>query len=908
MEDMEAVASTRGRGARAGSRHILLPLLVLQALQALQPARAQPPPPAACPPEHDIWVKMTALMPATLAPHYRVFMYSSPGNAVTAECYNRCRESGDCRAFLVDHARSACFRVSHQSPVSWDQPGDTPVAAAPASTYFERACLNVRGSRCASRAWAAERVPGYELVGWDRLTIASPVSRTECLQECIKPHDGWECRSARWDSRTGACYLSAEDRRSQPDSFRAGPWGVEYLENECAEPPASASSCAYQEFANVSMVIADLQITGLDREQCQARCEAETNFRCRGFSLRPPVPGRGAAWTCVLHGDDTISAGPSALYPLPGALYAERAACIDLRVSCSRRHMTVTLQSAGPFQGRLFVLGRSDLCGAEGRGSTSTSLTLPLDPDPDPARLPGPGPGVNDRCGLRLARAFGRGDGDANRTLVSAVVVVQRNPIIQTRGDRAVRVGCILAGEDGPPQNLTLGASIAVANPEVDNNGTAVLNVSSSAPTVRLRITDLSGREQPLHETQLGDTLQLRIDVTPDTSPWGVRATHLVASSADGQDSYLLLDSRGCPPDPHTFPGLRPVEPGARSLAATFRAFKFPSSALVRFGLKVHFCRGGCAPVNCGAGIASSGRRRRAGAGPATSTPAVPEDVDYPMQLAIVVHTPRVLAANAGASASGIITIDSVNQSDGRVEEMVCMTGGALVGLAAGALLLQAVILVVCCVGARRHIASHEKQMQAYTNPAWSAASIEDRRKLVIMKMCGSSATSHGHIDIGYQNILHPIETQHLLTSHKLRLKSERKSAKIPSTNAETQQSLLTAPAAMPSQSLPVLYAVERLLVGNIVHEDEAHGAPVMAAAQPRSPWPALVPRRAAGVWGALAARAVRARGVAWRGWGGAGAGPGRRGEGGSRPGGDAEPAAPAPPTRLRHEACAPRA
>ena len=64
--------------------------------------------------------------------------------------------------------------------------------------------------------------------------------------------------------------------------------------------------------------------------------------------------------------------------------------------------MTVTLQSAAPFMGRLFVMGRSEYCGAEGRGATLTSLTVPLDPDP---RLPGPG--VNDRCGLRLARAFG---------------------------------------------------------------------------------------------------------------------------------------------------------------------------------------------------------------------------------------------------------------------------------------------------------------------------------------------------------------------------------------------------------------------------------------------------------------------------------------------------------------------
>lgn len=76
--------------------------------------------------------------------------------------------------------------------------------------------------------------------------------------------------------------------------------------------------------------------------------------------------------------------------------------------------MTVTLQSGAPFQGRLFVMGRSDFCGAEGRGATSTSLTLPL--DPNPPRLPGPD--VNDRCGLRLARAFG----DINRSVSEAQI------------------------------------------------------------------------------------------------------------------------------------------------------------------------------------------------------------------------------------------------------------------------------------------------------------------------------------------------------------------------------------------------------------------------------------------------------------------------------------------------------
>lgn len=87
--------------------------------------------------------------------------------------------------------------------------------------------------------------------------------------------------------------------------------------------------------------------------------------------------------------------------------------------------MTVTLQSAGPFQGRLFVMGRSDYCGAEGRGATSTSLTLPLDPDPPKLAGAGLGPGVNERCGLRLARAFG----ETNRYVSLVFVGQSLNPV-----------------------------------------------------------------------------------------------------------------------------------------------------------------------------------------------------------------------------------------------------------------------------------------------------------------------------------------------------------------------------------------------------------------------------------------------------------------------------------------------
>jgi len=160
--------------------------------------------------------------------------------------------------------------------------------------------------------------------------------------------------------------------------------------------------------------------------------------------------------------------------------------------------------------------------------------------------------------------------------------------------------------------------------------GDAVTNTGKVSPIVRLTILDESGTETggdgSLKEVQLGQPLTLRIEVAKGdrkfclqhsknlevlrvifyfrvAEPVGILATHLVASSADGRDSYLLLDSRGCPADPATFPGLRPLptaekeQGGPYVLVSSFRAFRFPASPVVRFSLRVHFCPGGCPPV-----------------------------------------------------------------------------------------------------------------------------------------------------------------------------------------------------------------------------------------------------------------------------------------------------------------------
>lgn len=75
-----------------------------------------------------------------------------------------------------------------------------------------------------------------------------------------------------------------------------------------------------------------------------------------------------------------------------------------------------------------------------------------------------------------------------------------------------------------------------------------------------------------------------------------LRAGHLVASSGDERDSLLLLDWRGCPPDPSTFPALVSRDP--HTLSALFKAFRFPSSPILKFSLILTICEGICQPVS----------------------------------------------------------------------------------------------------------------------------------------------------------------------------------------------------------------------------------------------------------------------------------------------------------------------
>jgi len=136
-----------------------------------------------------------------------------------------------------------------------------------------------------------------------------------------------------------------------------------------------------------------------------------------------------------------------------------------------------------------------------------------------------------------------------------------------------------------------------------------------------MRILEVGRNVKQVSEVKLGDELELRIDVNQPYSKMfafialivlthkyliksqtivsdatQLRAGHLIASSGDGLDSLLLLDWRGCPPEPSTFPVLNLTPPN--SMVARFKAFRFPSSPVLRFSLMMMFCDQLCKPVS----------------------------------------------------------------------------------------------------------------------------------------------------------------------------------------------------------------------------------------------------------------------------------------------------------------------
>ncbi|XP_050532946.1 uncharacterized protein LOC126900950 [Daktulosphaira vitifoliae] len=551
-----------------------------------------------------------------------ILLYASvPGVAITAECYNRCRKSMDCAGFIIDYPSTSCYRVPNMGS-STDN-----IIVSSSSNFFRKACLRVP-ENCNRKAWPIEVSMDYELNGFQLSVIPNVVDKWQCAQQCLDQ----QCKSANYYRKTKICSLNSETRRTKPAAYSPSPGQVEYLENQCVDQSSGINemqSCWHEPVFNRTLQQVDLQVENINIEQCKDRCEAEEYFNCRGYTFKCPTNEFYGGSICLLHSDDTMTAGP--LVPSLCATYVERIPCIDLSVTCSDTTMSVTLNSPA-FKGRMFVLGRPEECGVNGRNMDTTTMTMPITENHN----------QRNPCNIVVAKST-----QGNRKLATAVVVVQHHPIIQTVGDRVTRLSCAMGSDSrySPsssggqrPQNITLDATFGVAEPTIhntvyndggfDSNGL----IGSANVVAKMRILEVGHNDRKVSEVTLGDELELRIDVNYPYNATKLRAGHLVASSGDGLDSLLLLDWRGCPPEPATFPVLEFMPPN--SMVARFKAFRFPSSPILRFSIMLTFCEQDiCQPNECDDGRVTLGRRRRA------VSPTENKSKEVPLQLAIVVRS-----------------------------------------------------------------------------------------------------------------------------------------------------------------------------------------------------------------------------------------------------------------------------
>ncbi|XP_066907309.1 uncharacterized protein [Halyomorpha halys] len=614
-----------------------------------------------CPDGRELtFAKIAGFSPALSTPPPLLYA-ASYGAAITAECYNRCRSSTDCLGFVVDYAKSSCHRVPNI-------PGyQEAIKSDPAVNYFYKLCLKLPDD-CPQRAWSLEVTPGFELVGSLDNVIPNVKDKWHCSQLCIENNESAPCLSVNYHPSTGRCALSSRSKWTDPESFI--PTVHEdsfYIENHCAD--SEGNKCWHEPVINQTSIRSDLVTGNITLDECKDKCQNETYFRCRAFSFL------NKQHQCLLH-SDTAHFSPvilPSLTPTQDAIYVEAIPCVNLTVDCDETSLTVTLNSP-KFEGMLYAQGHSDTCFVQGRGQNITVLKMSLS--------------ANDtaKCNAHLAFSVGK----INRTMASAVIVVQKHQLIQTASDSIIKVNCYLPRKE-VKDNLTLTTGFSVLEPGIQTEitGSSIEHEGAIGKAkAKISVIDPKTGKEP-KEIQLGDPILLKIEVSPPYNSSMVRAGHLIASSGTHTDSLLLLDSRGCPPSVSLFPPLTIA--GPQTLSAEFKAFRFPSSPVLALSLVLTFCPTICKPADCGNEIISYGRKKR-------SATALSGFQEVPLQLAIVVHSDYSEPNPTNLLQASLGSIDDKTEKSREI--CTSFLTAALIGLFW--ILLQCCLLAVGCVVVHR--------------------------------------------------------------------------------------------------------------------------------------------------------------------------------------------------------------
>ncbi|EDV42528.1 uncharacterized protein Dana_GF18034 [Drosophila ananassae] len=555
-------------------------------------------------------------------------------------CWRICNEDPDCIAYvhLLDtdecHGYSYFERSSRYLPIS----GELPLVADGEAVFYEKTCLRVPDA-CRGRLWALTKIPGSTLVFQSKKTIPTLVTRRECAERCFFETQ-FRCLSASFapsyrnnrerfrgsegslpgqnpSRRLGRCSLSDRDKTIQPDAFRAAPYDEEYMENQCHEREVESDNCSYELYANSSFIYAEARYLGLTQKECQALCSHESKFYCQGVSFY--YVNQVSLSECLLHSEDIVSLGPRSLKLRENSVYMRRVKCLDVRVFCTREEMTIKYNPKDWFAGKIYASMHSKDCLARGSGNGSVLLTLQIGSEVK-----------ENRCGILRAYEMTQ---SYQRTFISALVVIQNNPNVQTQGDRLIKVGCIqsnataslgvsvrdssIDATEHVPSAIALESSLEYAEHMFPHEGVIHYNSSSGPhphPIISLQVVDLSHQKET-NDVQIGQNLELQIvaEYSPEQMSDNLelqlaplpdfRATSLVAKTMDNENYVLLIDERGCPTDASVFPALERVHSATRSmLKARFHAFKFAGTANVSFDVKIRFCVERCSASNCASG------------------------------------------------------------------------------------------------------------------------------------------------------------------------------------------------------------------------------------------------------------------------------------------------------------------
>ncbi|XP_050314459.1 uncharacterized protein LOC126748949 isoform X2 [Anthonomus grandis grandis] len=518
---------------------------------------------------------------------------SNHSYSITLDCINSCRNNATCRSFIIFYKDMVCYWFDTDlTKVNFNDrtEGDAD------SAWFVKVCLS-HDSQC-KKEWIFESIRGATLVGDDTKILPKNISKTDCEQKCVDEEE-FDCKSIEFrtntnhfaqDNSMGMCILSNNNRYLMPNAYRVSSDDDYYLENQCNLKGENNENnkyfCAYEEYQDMLFLHGDLTFQNTSKEDCNDLCEFNEAFTCRGFSIMKPL-------TCILHSEDTKLRGPRMLTPASGSSYYEKARCLNINITCNDTSLGISYQpESAEFRGKLYMQGYSEnpKCQASRQEKLNlVSLNLPLE--------------END-CGIIKAES------SSNRSLLTGMLVIQYNPLIQTQSDRLIKVGCIFTNEN----NILLGTGISIS-PNYSSKGSILINTYPNVtvtPVVEMHVVDME-TQQETSNTQIGQILQLIIEMKEKNNSYDFWASRLIAMTEKGEESIFLLDDRGCPTNPNIFPPLQKIMAnGTRLLTGVFQAFKFASSPVVRLSVMVHFCSIKCPPIECvGAKTVFSVRRER---------------------------------------------------------------------------------------------------------------------------------------------------------------------------------------------------------------------------------------------------------------------------------------------------------